>query len=92
MVDLSKLSRPALKAAMKGGTEDWGQHGSAAAHVRYSEPLPSSSRRRCFCGCERRQTHRGMANGVCLTSACKLGIARWVRAGKVRAAKTGKGA
>lgn len=84
MIDLNNLSRPALAAAMKGGTEEWGQHGSAVAHVRYSEPLPPSSRARCFCGCERRKTHRGMANGVALTSACELGIARWVRTGQVR--------
>ncbi len=85
---MNQLSRQALAAAMKGGTQGWGQHGSSHDHVRYCEPLPKTSRARCFCGCELRKTHRGMANGVALTSACELGIARWVRTGQVRPAST----
>jgi hypothetical protein len=86
MTDLNKLSRQALSAAMRGGTEGWGQYGSSADHVRYSEPLERrrGRRRQCWCGCGNRITHRGMANGVALTTACELGIARWVRTGQVK--------
>lgn len=86
MTDLSKLSRKALAAAMRGGTDGWGQFGSSTEHVRYSEPLERrrGRRRRCWCGCGNRVTHRGMANGVALTCACELGIARWVKTGHVK--------
>ena len=89
MTDLNKLSRQALSAAMRGGTEGWGIYGSSRDHVRYSEPLEKrrGRRKRCYCGCERPVTHRGLANGVCLTQACELGIARWVRTGDVRAVR-----
>lgn len=81
--NLNDLSRQALAAAMKGGTDAWGQVGSSTEHVRYSEQLPKrrGRYRTCHCGCETRSTHRGMANGVCLVSACELAIARWVRTG-----------
>jgi hypothetical protein len=86
MVDLNKLSRSALAAAMRGGTAGWGQVGASDRHVRYSEALPNrpGRRKKCWCGCGGPRTHRGMANGVCLTSACELGIARWVRTGQVQ--------
>lgn len=86
MTDLNKLSPKALAAAMKGGTAGWGQVGSAREHVRYSEPLPKrrGRRRTCYCGCGNRVTHAGRANGVTLTCACELGIARWVRTGSVK--------
>lgn len=79
MPDLSKMPPAELKAAMQGGTEAWGQWGSAADHVRYTRELPASARRRCTCGCKRRRTHAGMANGVALTSGCELSVARWVK-------------
>ena len=87
MTDLNNLSRPALAAAMRGGTACWGVVGSSREHVRYSEPLPKrpGRRRTCYCGCELRVTHAGRANGVTLTTACELGIARWVRTGRVKA-------
>jgi hypothetical protein len=87
MINLNKLSRPALSAAMRGGTEGWGEVGSSERNVRYSEPLPPrrGRRRRCYCGCEKPVTHAGMANGVALTNACELGVARWVRTGSARA-------
>lgn len=89
MTDLNKLSRQALAAAMKGGTEGWGVMGSADRNVRYSEPLPKrrGRRRRCYCGCEKPITHAGRANGVTLTCACELGIARWVRTGDAKPAR-----
>lgn len=80
-MDLNKLSKPALSAAMRGGTAAWGSWGSSAHHVRYSEPVDSKSRRRCHCGCKRRATHRGMANGIALMSGCELSVARWVKTG-----------
>ena len=81
MVDLNKLSTPALSAALRGGTEEWGRLGSSIEHVRYADLAPSKSRRRCYCGCKRRATHCGMANGVALTMGCELAMARWVRKG-----------
>jgi hypothetical protein len=87
MIELGKLSRNALSAAMRGGTDGWGVHGSSAHHVRYSEPLDRrpGRRKQCPCGCGNPMTHRGMANGITLTGACELGIARWVKTGSVRA-------
>lgn len=83
MVDLSKLSKQARVAAMRGGTDGWGQLGSSADDVRYAEPVVDPrSRRLCTCGCKRRSTHKGMANGVCLTSGCELSMARWVKTGQ----------
>lgn len=82
MTDISKLSPAARSAAMRGGTAGWGQHGSAAEHVRYAEPVWSTSRRRCACGCKKRATHVGMANGLALLRGCELRIRRWVRDGR----------
>ncbi len=88
MTDLSKLSPKALAAAMKGGTEGWGVVGSSRENVRYSEALPKHmTRRKCWCGCGNRRTHAGRANGMTLTTACEIGIARWVRTGSVKPTK-----
>jgi hypothetical protein len=86
-VDLNKLSRAALEAAMRGGTAGWGQIGSSTEHQRYAEVLPKRRGRRkdCHCGCKQRVTHAGMANGVCLCQGCELSIRRWVRTGATRA-------
>lgn len=80
MVDLKSLSPNAIRAAMRGGTDAWGSHGSAIAHVRYAEPIKDRRRaRKCHCGCAKRSTHMGMANGVALAGGCELSIARWVK-------------
>lgn len=86
MTNLSDLSKSALSAAMRGGTEAWGRMGSSRQHIRYSEALERrpGRRKKCWCGCGGARTHRGMANGVALTSACQLGIARWVKTGSVK--------
>lgn len=42
-------------------------------------PVPPRSRRRCNCGCNRRATHLGRANGVGMLTGCQLSVARWVR-------------
>lgn len=60
---------------------NFGKYGSATEHLRYIEPTDSRSRRRCHCGCKKRATYRGMANGVCLAIGCELYIRRWVRDG-----------
>jgi len=89
MPNLNTLSRQALKAALQGGTDGWGTCGSTTQNIRYSEPLPKrrGRYRNCYCGCGNRVTHRGAANGVTLTTACELGIARWVRTGAVKPMK-----
>lgn len=84
MPDLNTLSPAALKASMEGGTAGWGQVGSKDEHVRYAEPIVPKSRKKCWCGCEGKKTHKGMANGVCLTTACHMGILRWVKTGSVK--------
>lgn len=63
------------------GTEEWKRRGSALEHHRYAERVDRFSRRRCGCGCNRRATHRGMANGICLIMGCEMRVARWVRNG-----------
>jgi hypothetical protein len=85
MVNLNELTPAALSAAMRGGTSGWGQVASAAEHVRYSQPAQPTSRRKCHCGCNRRATHMGMANGMALTSGCQLAIQRWIKTGRKRA-------
>lgn len=84
MPDLNNLSQAARSAAMRGGTAGWGQHGSSIEHTRYAEPTDSRSRRRCHCGCKRRATHVGMANGIALSMGCELAVARWVRTGRTK--------
>ena len=77
--DLNTMSPAARSAAMRGGMDGWGQYGSSDKHIRYMEPKPSTSRRRCQCGCKRRATHLGMVNGIGLCSGCELSIRRWVK-------------
>ena len=64
-------------------TSEFGKHGSAVDHRRYLQVAPPKSRRRCWCGCGKRASYVGMANGVALTMACELGIRRWVKSGQV---------
>lgn len=60
----------------------WGTHGSSIEHQRYAHRITGRiGRRKCDCGCGRRSTHTGCANGVALTSGCELAIRRWVRDG-----------
>lgn len=76
---LNDLSPEALAAAMTGGTVAWGQRGSVDDHVLYVQPIRTRSRRRCHCGCKKRATHLGMANGVALGSGCELSMRRWAK-------------
>jgi hypothetical protein len=81
MVDLNKLPPAALDAAMRGGTESWGQRGSVTDHVLYMEQAdPKAKRwRMCRCGCRKRARYLAMANGVALASGCELKIRRWIK-------------
>ena len=83
-MDMNKLQPKALAAAMKGGTAGWGQVSDARTMVRYAQPVRPTSRRRCGCGCERRATHMGMANGLGMATGCELAIARWVKTGLLK--------
>lgn len=77
--DLNKLSPSALSAAMRTGTDGWGEWGSSDTHARYAEE--HKTRRRCHCGCCGRQTHIGMCNGVGLIWGCELSVRRWAKGG-----------
>ena len=72
--------RKATKArlASPGG---WGQVADARTMLRYSEWIEDGRRRRAGCkhggGCTNRATHRGMVNGLCMTSGCEFHVARW---------------
>ncbi len=77
MPDLKSLSPQALRAAMMGGTEAWGEWGSSAHHSVYVEPVNLGRRwRKCRCGCGKRATHHVAANGVTLAMGCELDARR----------------
>ncbi len=52
---------------------------NAMTDRRSQAPVPTKSRRRCYCGCERRATHMGLANGVVMMTGCELSVLRWVK-------------
>lgn len=79
MTDLNKLSSEELKAAMRGGAEEWGSWGSAQHHELYVQPNKGMSRRKCHCGCGRRMTHGAFANGIILMGGCELSCRRWAK-------------
>lgn len=69
--DLSRLGRV-------GARMTWG---SASHHRRYVV-LGRKTRRRCRLGpegwaCTNLETHRGMANGVCLLAGCEFHVYEW---------------
>lgn len=79
MADLNEMTNAERSAAMRGGMEGWGQYGGAAWHIPYAKAVEKGYRRLCQCGCRRRATHYGCANGVVLREGCELSIRRWVR-------------
>lgn len=87
---LSELSPAALKAAMKGGTAQWGKWGSANDHFRYAESNPELWRFKCRCGCGGRTRATGRANGITLYMGCELSVARWVKTGDYRTSPAGR--
>ncbi len=80
-MNIEKLSPQAKRAAMKSGVDSWGEYGCSSNHARYAQPISPRSRRRCQCGCKRRETHVGMANGVALMGGCEMSVYRWVKNG-----------
>jgi len=81
MTDLSKLSPPALKAAMTTGADGWGQWGNIFEHVLFVAPVtyPIRKRRMCRCGCRKKVTHNVMANGVGMHSGCEMDARRFAK-------------
>jgi hypothetical protein len=67
-----------IRAAALGQPE-WQRWGSATNHHRYVQPIHPRSRTRCSCGCGKRATHVGCANGLGMTSGCELSMRRWAR-------------
>lgn len=57
------------------------RYGNAELHKRYMQNTDSGSRKKCHCGCGKKATKLGMANGVCLSIGCDLYIRRWIRDG-----------
>ncbi len=62
---------------------EWGTWGSATAHQRYAVKVKQVVRR-CRLStthqkCANLETHRGMANGLALTSGCEFHVYQWVR-------------
>ncbi len=76
---INGLPPQALKAAMIGGTREWGERASAFDHVRYSQPIVGRKGRRICPCCKRRSTHLGMANGIALSYGCEWRMTRWVK-------------
>ena len=52
---------------------------SATRDNRTLAPVPSTSRQRCFCGCEQRATHALQAGGCCMGTACEMFGRRWLK-------------
>jgi hypothetical protein len=88
-VALNDLSPDALKAAMLGGQNGWGEHGSIIDHICYVEPRPSNrgQYRKCHCGCSGKATFSGKANGIAMASGCELSMRRWARERKAEKEK-----
>lgn len=57
------------------------EHRFANAYVHRRVKEPTKVRRKCPCGCGRRTTHIGKANGIGMILGCELHVARWVQFG-----------
>lgn len=80
MTDLAKLSPQALRAAMRGGTAEWGSRASITEHVGYVEPQTARRHfRKCYCGCGAKAKYRAMFNGICMGEGCEMSMHRFVR-------------
>jgi hypothetical protein len=81
MVDLNKLSQPALKAALRTGTQEWGQRASIHEHMIWVEPQTERKGHylKCRCGCGKKAKFRAMANGICMAEGCELSLRRWAK-------------
>ena len=83
--ELNKLSPAALSAAMRGGTDEWGQCGSIFDHIVYVEPQTARGGHylKCRCGCGKKAKYRAMANGLCMSEGCELSMRRFCKTGRV---------
>ena len=81
-VKVSEYQKQIEEIYRRHGTQSFGSWGAADVHHRYSEKVPPKSRRHCLCGCKKRATHIGMANGVGLVTGCEWRVAKWVRDGQ----------
>lgn len=81
MVDLNKLSQPALGAAMRGGTAAWGQRASIEEHIGYVERQTARGPNylKCYCGCGQKAKWRAMFNGICMGEGCEFSMRRHVQ-------------
>jgi hypothetical protein len=81
MTDLSKLSPAALRAAMRGGTSEWGQRASTQEHVGYAERQTARGPNyvKCSCGCKQKAKYRAMFNGICMYEGCELSVHRFIK-------------
>lgn len=87
MNDLFKdMSPAAMRAAMKGGTVEWGQRASIKEHVGYVEKQDARGGHylKCRCGCGGKAKYRAMFNGICMSEACELSAHRFVKTGRSR--------
>jgi hypothetical protein len=56
-------------------------HRMANAYTDHRSFEERRSRRLCCCGCGKRSTHLGTANGIGMLSGCELSVRRWVKQG-----------
>lgn len=79
--DLKNLSPTALRAAMRGGTAEWGQRASISEHIGYVERQDARGQnyRKCRCGCGTKAKFRAMFNGICMYEGCELSAYRFAK-------------
>jgi len=83
---LDDLPAAALSAAMRTGTDAWGQWGSTDLHALYVQAHAPMKKgwRMCRCGCRKRETHGVFANGMCMASGCEMSAYRTKRQMELR--------
>lgn len=62
--------------------------GNAYTDPRGINPIRSTARIRCHCGCKTRATHVGTANGIAMMMGCELSVRRWVKQGPIASIRT----
>jgi Lon protease-like protein len=82
--DEATIERENLKARLAGKIGSDGTRFGSADGSRSMVAAPSTSRRRCGCGCSGRATHTGLGDGVALMGGCEMRVRRWVRDGYTR--------
>lgn len=79
--DRRTMEREGAKARLAGKVGDDGTRWGSVSGSRSMVSAPSTSRRRCSCGCKGRATRVGLGDGLALTEGCELSMRRWVRDG-----------